>query len=277
MKTILIPTDFSATASNAGRFAARFSSSIPGSHIILLHAYDTRAYGSDGTPPQLGEKGERNIAVAALNNHRLAMLQHCPGASIEVLALPGALQPAIEQTIASYKVTLVVMGINNSTGIDRFLTSSATISLLRQVNVPVFIIPEHAVYRALKNVIFATDLHDTLHSTPAAFLTELTKTFHSQLNVVHVGESNNTDTLNDMARILHDSSPVFHFLPDKGFSNTLNGFIEEELGDVLVLVSRKHDFLERAFKGTHTKAMARHSSVPVIAVPEAYCEAGVFS
>jgi nucleotide-binding universal stress UspA family protein len=275
MKTILIPTDFSDTARNAERFAAQFVNQLPETKLVLLNAYDRQGYGSDGTPLSLDATAERQIAESALYNHRLEMLAVNPAATVEILAIEGGLQQAMGQAIEQSGATMVIMGMNHSNVLDQMLVGSSTVNLVRKANLPVMIIPEDVAYKTLKNVVFASDLHDTAHSTPAAFLNGLVRSFNGRLDVVHVGQSNNTDALNDMARLLQGSAPVFHFLQDEGFTHTVNQFIERENADVLVLVTRRHDFFERIFKTSHTKVMAYHAKVPVIAVPESYCEAEV--
>jgi nucleotide-binding universal stress UspA family protein len=271
MNTLLIPTDFSETARNAEKFAALLATQLPETRLVLLHAYDRHSYGVDGTPLRLDETDQRRIAESALHNHRLDMLGHNPAAHVEVMALQGALGPVIERAIEQCGATMVLMGMNRSSMLDKMLVGSSTVSLVRKANLPVIIVPEDVSFKPMANIVFASDLRDVIHSTPAAFLNGLVRQLSGRLDVVHVGATNNTDKLNDMARLLHDSAPVFHFLQDEGFAQALNHFIEREKADVLVMVTRKHDFFERVFQPSHTKSMAYQARVPLIAVPEAYC------
>lgn len=272
MKTFLVPTDFSDTAKNAAQYALHFSESIPGSRVVLFHTYDKHAYGSDGTPLQVDEVTERNIAMAALANHRADLLSGGSSASVEIIAHGGDFTEWLEQSVEELKVDLIIMGINESNALDQFLLGSATLRLIKKHICPVMIIPENLDFEQIGKIAYASDLEDIEHTTPVSLLRYLCSTFKTNINVVHVGGYYNPDERAALALKLEDCQPEFHFLDGKEFARPLNHFAETNGVNLLVMVSRQHDFFERLFKKSHTQIMAYHSTVPILAVHESLCD-----
>jgi nucleotide-binding universal stress UspA family protein len=268
MKTVLVPTDFSPTAKHAADYAVRFAAQIPGSRVILFHVYDKQGYGSDGTPLHMGEAAEKNLALAAMDNQRTTLFALGLEVPISIIADTGSFSEALERAVADEGADLVIMGINESNMLDRLTMGSATLRLIKERICPVMIVPENAVFQKVEKIAFASDLEDTALITPVSLIRQLCSAYRTPIHVVHAGGYYNPDEVATLARILNDCTPEFHFLQDKGFTRTLKEFIHEEGIHLLIMVSRKHDILDRLFTKNHTQMLAYHSPVPIIAVHE---------
>jgi nucleotide-binding universal stress UspA family protein len=268
MKTYLVPTDFSETAKQAARYALELLKQQPLSKMILFNAYDRHGYGIDGTPLQLDETAERNLAVAALNNQRSELLALFPAAQIEIAAYPGSLEEATEAAAANAHTFFMIMGINNSNAIEQLLVGSSTLQTVKKAGCPVMIIPESAKPRPIKKIAYATDLDDVEQSTPVGLLEDLCSEFDVSLDIVHYGTDYRNDAKTIMEHMLADCRPNFHFLIETSFIEAMNRFLEEQHIDLLVIVSRTHGFFENLFRKSHTKELAYHSAIPVMAVHE---------
>lgn len=271
MKTFLVPTDFSDTAKNAARYALQFAGNIPGSRVVLFHTYDKHGYGSDGTPLQVNEETERNIALAALNNHRAELLSDGSAVAVDIMAHAGGLTGGLEEAVKETGVDLIIMGINESNALDQFLMGSATLRLIQKHISPVLIVPENVSYKEIDKIVFASDLEDTDNSTPVSLIRYLCGIFNINIHVVHVGGYYNPDERVIQAEKLAEFNPEYHFLEGSGIAHPINNFVEETGAGLLLMVSRKHDFFERLFKKSHTQVMAYHSKVPIIAIHESLC------
>jgi hypothetical protein len=62
-------------------------------------------------------------------------------------------------------------------------------------------------------------------------------------------------------------SPEFSFLRSYDFLEGISSYVETREMDAIITVPRKHSFLSQLFKTSHTKKLAYHSRVPIIAVP----------
>nr|MDQ6889138.1 universal stress protein [Bacteroidota bacterium] len=60
--------------------------------------------------------------------------------------------------------------------------------------------------------------------------------------------------------------PEFSFLRAFDFLEGINRFVEAKEIDAIITMPRKHSFLSQLFKTSHTKKLAYHSHVPIIAI-----------
>ena len=65
---------------------------------------------------------------------------------------------------------------------------------------------------------------------------------------------------------LNSYKPEFSFLRAYDFLEGIDRFVESKDIDAIITVPRKHSFLSQLFKTTHTKKLAYHSHVPIIAI-----------
>ncbi|MBL7729091.1 MAG: universal stress protein [Dinghuibacter sp.] len=271
MKTFFVPTDFSDTAKNAARYALQFAGNFPGSRIVLFHTYDKHGYGSDGTPLQVDEETERNIALAALTNHRAELLADGAQVPVDIMTHAGGLSEGLEEAVKDTGVDLVIMGINESNALDQFLVGSTTLRLIKKHISPVLIVPEGVSYSEINKLVFASDLEDTDNCTPVSLIRHLCGVFNTNINVVHVGGYYNPDERTIQASKLDECKPEYHFLEGSNIAHPINQFVAETGAGLLIMVSRKHDFFERLFRKSNTQVMAYNSKVPIIAIHESLC------
>jgi hypothetical protein len=63
-------------------------------------------------------------------------------------------------------------------------------------------------------------------------------------------------------------NPEFYFIGMNDFYEAIEQFNKDRNIDLLIVIPRNHTFLERTFGKSHTKKLAFHSSVPIIAAHE---------
>lgn len=271
MKTFLVPTDFSDTAKNAARYAVRFAEQIKGSRVVLFHIYDRQGYGSDGTPLHVDESSERNIALAALNNHRADLLSGGNNVQVDIMAHAGDFNEEVEHAVNELNTDLVIMGINDSNALDKLLVGSATLRFIKRHISPVLIVPENMQYQPVTKVAFASDLLYVDGSTPAKLIRSLCGALNTPIHVVHTGNEYDPLQRVKLEGKLEGCNPEFHFPEGTNFAATLNNFVTANNIGLVIMVPREHDFFENLFKKSHIQMMAYESKVPIIAVHESLC------
>jgi nucleotide-binding universal stress UspA family protein len=63
-------------------------------------------------------------------------------------------------------------------------------------------------------------------------------------------------------------NPEFSFIRMYGFVESINLFAEDNQADLIITVPRRHSFLSSLFKTSHTRKLAYHSHIPILAVHE---------
>src|ERR1051325_2135932 len=143
-KLILVPTDFSAPAAHALRYAAALGARF-GAHLLVIYA-DTF------TPPvdfTLSAGGLFNVAQEDLIDAAREQLQAFAEANIsadvpfDVRVIVGGPVDAIVGQVRESGANLIVIGTHGRTGLRRLLFGSVTEAVMRVAPVPVITVHEN--------------------------------------------------------------------------------------------------------------------------------------
>ena len=274
MRKIIVPTDFSDTSKNAARFASQLANDIPDCQLILFHSFDKVVAGSDGTPISSDTQSRMTISMAALENVKSAL----PGSgknNMRCVAEEGSFLSSLEKLCIEEKADMVIMGINGATRLEQVLIGSSTIGAINQTACPVMIIPPEASYRKIRTVVYASDMKNVKVTTPVNILRKVLNTFYPKLYVVNVDEEHSVEAGQEYLRekalmdeLLSGFTPEYAFIRLLDFTDAINHFATERNADLVITVPQKHSFLSRLFTTSHTKKLAYHSHLPVLAIHE---------
>lgn len=274
MFTIIVPTDFSDTARNAVDFALKMANDMHNVRVVLYNAYSKSAVGIDGTPLSIDPDTNRQITLMALQNLRNEFPVRS-GLTVDILAEVGDLTPTLAQMAAEKKADLAIMGINGASRIEQVLIGSSTLSVVNKASIPVLIVPPDAVYKKIRKVLFCSDLKEVEKTTPLDHLKTVLDMFGSKLVIGHVSTNHYNDTLHqqkvEIAKLndlLSAYEPEFAVLPMGDFTESTSQLATDKHVDLLITVPRKHSFFENLISPSHTKKLAYHSHLPVLAIPD---------
>ena len=274
MRKYIIPIDFSDTSKNAARFAVQMASEIPGCELVLFHSFDQVVAGSDGTPMADDPQARTTISLAALENVK----DEVSGNSdivIRCIASEGSFRDTLDKLIAEENADMVVMGINGATRLEQVMIGSSTLGTIHHTLCPVMIIPTDAVYKKIKTVVYACDMKDVKHTTPLKNLRKMLKTFQPKLYIANVDTEHYVEITEEyqkekatMNELLQGFEPEYAFIRLFDFADAINQFALDRNADLIITVPRKHSFLSSLFTTSHTKKLAYHSHLPVLAIHE---------
>lgn len=269
MKKFLVPIDFSDASINAAKYAIALTSEIPKAEIILYNVY------SSINLPTLSSKDEGSrlqISLNELNEIRSKLSEGRDNVSIAVEE--GSFVELLCEYVLGHEIDMVVMGITGSSRIKQVFMGTSTLNVIRKVDCPVMIIPAEARFTGLKKVVFTSDFTDVARTTPFVALKKILDTFKPALNILNVDSEHFVELTPEykiereaMEDKLGAYNPEFSFLRSYDFLEGISSFVETREIDTIISVPRKHSFLSQLFKASHTKKLAYHSSVPIIAVP----------
>lgn len=185
MNPILLATDYSEAAHNAGNFAAALAKACDTS-LIVLHAWTPPVANSEAgaLPPDLDELTRIETEAVKAEAARLSKQYEIATKAIQRMDfVPSSL--AAETWMK--EVSLVVMGMSKHSAIGEFFGSVATTNL-HKAAYPVLIIPEGCTFHVPQTLLFATDLDGTESRQGLALLKRMAELFHAALQIVHVRE-----------------------------------------------------------------------------------------
>ena len=275
MKTIIIPTDFSPVATNALHYGIDMAKTINAS-LLLFHVYNIPVSYAD-VPVML-------ISVEELKKNaedKLAELkkevEHITSGSLKIYteARLGNVTDELENICNNIRPFAVVMGTRGTTGIEKVLFGSNTLTVVRHLTWPVICVPPGKTFgTGIKKIGFACDFRDVVKETPAQSIKDFAKEFNAELHVLNVDYHNRhfKPEAREESQLLHtmleDAKPEYHFIEHKDIEDGINEFAEKNNLDLVISIPKKHKLLERLFKTSSTKQLVFQSHIPVMCVHE---------
>ena len=128
--------------------------------------------------------------------------------------------------------------------------------------------------RQIKKVVFTSDFTDLARPKPFIVLKEIIDTFKPNLDILNVDREYFVELTPEykiekeaMDEKLESYNPEFSFLRSYDFLEGISNFVETREMDAIITVPRRHSLLSQLFKTSHTKKLAYHSRIPIIAIP----------
>lgn len=275
MKTIIVPTDFSPTATNAMHYAIQMAKQIS-AHLLLVHIYQVPVSYTDAPIVLVSVEELRKSAEARMHNLKVEV-EHLVHKEQKVFTetILGSVVDELENLCKKIKPFVVVMGTKGATGLERVLFGSNTLQAIRHLSWPVICVPPGKKYgEGIKKIGFACDYEKVVRSTPAPLIKSLVKTFGAELHVLNInpdGKKRSEEMPEQsilLQTLLGDLKPEFHFIQYNDVEDGINDFaIRNEL-DLVITIPKKHSLVERIFRETSSKQLIQHSNVPIACIHE---------
>jgi nucleotide-binding universal stress UspA family protein len=259
MHKVIIPIDFSETSLNAARYTAGMLAGKDDLTAVIYHNYET--------------ENDYDISLIYQENLKREFLKTGVRTVECENDMGGDLIDNVSRLAQTINTRLIIMGITGKTAIRQVMFGSNTLKLIDRNLFPVMIIPPDALYTGIKNVAFASDFKNVALSTPAAFINSVLDIFQPNLHIIHISKEKNelTETEKEAGKMklqemFSKYQTEFHFPVKRDFFSTLDEFIVAEKIDLVVTIPRHKSNLTSLFKTTHTKRLAYHSHIPILAI-----------
>jgi nucleotide-binding universal stress UspA family protein len=187
----------------------------------------------------------------------------------------GDVSDELEEVCKLIQPFAVIMGTRGTSGVERVLFGSTTLTAIRHLKWPVIVVPPGKEYgTGIKKIGFACDFDKVVESTPIQFIKKMVKEFGAELHVLNVdyeGRHFKPETPEEslmLHTLLEDLNPNYHFINHVDIEDGINEFAEENNIDLLITIPKKHRLLESLFKHSSTKQLVTQSHVPVMCVHE---------
>jgi nucleotide-binding universal stress UspA family protein len=284
MKKILIATDFSANAAHAAKYGHAIASQVK-ADVVLCNTfivpaevpqagtlvwpqmeYDELVESSASELKQLKEELRQNLNDSSFR----------PGISCQ--SEIGGVVDVLNEITSKTDVELIVMGTHGAGKFDTLLIGNHSRQMINNTKWPLLLVPGSAKLKPIKKVAFATDLNDPENDLKAIYaLIPLLKKLNAELLLTHIynGDDPTYKFKQHIQRLLVDLSNKANF-PNIFYRIVNSAKAERGLDwlcdhghiDVLAMVHRKHDLLDKILIDSHTQKMADHINIPLLVIPE---------
>ena len=280
MKSILIPTDFSQNANEALLYTIQTFGHVQ-RRFIILYSYEGEMSALTSRV-NIGKTEKMiNLLRSKADEEGAELLKWLEGKlgphnhTIDFISTSIQLYRAVNRFIEDHDVSLVVMGTKGQTAAENVLVGSTTVRMIERIkDCPLLVVPVYIENEVSKSMAFATDLEHFVALSEIEPLTELFKFNKATLEVLHVGNKESL-TENQRTNLVHYEDDLkefaarFQFLKkDANVATTLQKFIDNNKTDFLILISRKHNVIQKLFREPVINQLGKKMSMPHLIVPK---------
>jgi nucleotide-binding universal stress UspA family protein len=273
MKTLLVPTDFSAASTNAMNYAADMALAI-GADLLLFHVYQIPIAVTD-IPIALISVDELQESAEEKIKKTKADLEHITSGKLNISTSTrlGDTVDELEEVCKQVSPFAVVMGTTDHSGLERTLFGSTTLSAIKHLTWPVICVPKGKEYGiGIKKIGLACDLEQVEETTPFEAITNFVKELNAEFHILNVDQHHPQKDISEQTAILGTAvmeiNPQFHFIDHKDIEDGINEFAEKNNLDLLIAIPKKHKALEGLFKPGSTRQLVFESHIPVMCIHE---------
>ena len=167
---------------------------------------------------------------------------------------------------------MIIMGITEKEEWRQLLLGSNTVRMAEQSVCPVMIVPPHAKFNGVNNIALTSDFKNVVETTPVLAIKTILELFSAQLHIVNVDHEHYVslteeylDERGKMQKLFLDFNPEFYFIGINDFYEAIDEFVKSKNIDMIIVMPKNHRFMNSIFSTSHTKKLAFHSPVPILA------------
>jgi nucleotide-binding universal stress UspA family protein len=267
MQTILIPTDFSKNALIAVYFVVN-KLGTEETKYVLLNVYDIPHGGTSGLFYLMDEL--RKQSEKDMEDFSEALKKRFPDQDmvLETKLAQGDFSDQTNIIASDIEADCIVMGTKGASGVKEVLIGSSTVSLMRNLKRPLYVVPENYQEKEIEEMIISYDGKGFPDSVvpPIRYFTDK---HQLPLRILHVriGDESPIQDWGDLKSFFNGIKLSFHESHGDNYEDGLKKGIEGEKG-LLVMVRRKQTFWERFFNQSDSRKAVMHAQLPILVVPE---------
>lgn len=275
MKPIIVATDFSPVSLNAVNYAADLACAMD-TNLVLLHvcplpvAHFETPFAADSLSGLIKDAEEKMLQLRRdiINriNDRIAIVSE---------VMTGKVLEGIEEYSLTTAPYAIIMGTQGTGAMEKLFFGSNSIAALKNLSWPLIVVPPEAKFKNIMKIGIACDLKKVVETAPVDQIKVLMSVFQAELHVIHVNRESEkaysaekVEESGLLQEMLEDLHPVYHFLNYINIDEGLNEFSQKNDIDLLIIIPKKHNLIDKIFHKSHSKHMITHTHVPVMSVHE---------
>ncbi|GAB3924070.1 universal stress protein [Mucilaginibacter myungsuensis] len=287
MKTIVVPTDFSAPAANAATYAMFIAGMIK-ADVKLCHAFTipTEAFIADTVVWPLQNHDDiktgidqelTTVAADLADYHQKHTDVHRYQPKVTGTSAIGDTTDVIRTLAADADHPLVVMGMSGAGVVERFLFGSTTAKMIDATEGPLLVVPAHFFFHGIHRIAFATDLRSQDIQTICS-LASFAKHFNADILLCHISDEKYEtgergmfiDTfLSQISDKVNYGRIYYRHVKAIDVPHGLDWIYEHSMVDMLAISHGHHSFLDEVLgSGSFTKKLAKHINIPLLVYPK---------
>jgi nucleotide-binding universal stress UspA family protein len=271
MKTILVLTDCSASASDAADYAAGLAGQINASRMILYYSDYIPAAVDIPLQNAVEAEHDRQKNMGELNALKEQLKTRVHQTRIEISIDERPLDVIVNDTGKERSVDLVIMGMTGKSRLEQALMGSNTINVARAIKIPLLIVPQGAKFHKIERILLACDLKEAQRSLPIGAIKNFAGTIQPRLFVLNVDREEGPELSfdprageNRLKAELGIENTTYHRIRHHNTADGLALFAAENKVQLIIAVPKEYGFFDGLFHRSLTQRLAYHTHIPLL-------------
>jgi nucleotide-binding universal stress UspA family protein len=268
MKNILVPIDFSDASFNAISYAA-FLANVFEANLLLLHVYSNNS--ASEKKQRSAVEPDENLGTTDENflKKQIDGIERRFTVKIKSLLMKGNPVNIINEMAKKYHSDLIIMGMKGK-GESNSIFGSTTTAMIDKTSIPLLVVPKKAGYQTIDTITLASDFKDEKLLSHFSLLEKFIAKFNPFIQILNVQKNKSQLTAEMIADKMRAGlqwdkyNHSFNIVEKDNIEEAINKFLEKHSTDLLVMVARKHSFIEKALGASHTEKMTHQTKKPLL-------------
>lgn len=271
MKRVILTTDFSDNALTAIEYGVQMFGSENVTYT-LLNTYKEPGTSTAAMVSIADYLYKESVSLLAKLKEELE--EKYPGYTFETLAKHGSLYPVVNGLAKNDLADYVVVGTRGASQVQNFFLGSNTMDVLKNVTIPTIIVPKDYKFKNISSVALAVDFKPLKNQEILSPVVQLAGEQNANISAFHIQENGDDEMSNDSPEVKElfatcGSVPhTFENIKNDNVAAGIGSYMNDSNADLLAIVARKHNFLERLFQKSITKEVSLLASFPMVIVRE---------
>jgi nucleotide-binding universal stress UspA family protein len=278
IRKILVPTDFSETASIALEHAVHMAR-LTHAEITLLHVLSTFSFRVN--MPEVAEMDESHqLKISGVVGTKLTVLAESileqSGVQVKILVSSGRIREEVVRVAEEIDADLIILGTHGVSGLKEFFMGSNSFRIVMDAACPVLSVRTTAKNTGFNDIVVPID--NSFHSREKlGIAVQFAKMYDGMVHICGLRSHDHQDEdLN--AKFRMKMKQVEDFLIEKEVRYTTNtlfctniaraamDYADEKHADLIIIMNEQEVNDTGFFVGAYAQQMVNHSKIPVLSI-----------
>ncbi|RKS53730.1 nucleotide-binding universal stress UspA family protein [Gillisia mitskevichiae] len=274
MNKILIPTDFSANAMNAIKYALQLFKNEQ-SNFYIIHTFADEVYDNHTVLTRalfeefrdiIKKKSEKQLGELLMI---LKETYPNPKHHFEAISKFGNLVDEVNHFVDNEKIDVVVMGTRGRTDNRSIDFGSNTLQVIKYIKCPVLAIPKAYTKLNLQKMLFPTNYLVPLKRKELKLVSNLSKIFKAQVKFLYISKSKKLsfrqqDNKESIKHMMAGNNTQFIEGEGEDLIKMIHDEIEKEKIDMLIMVNSRKSYLESLLYPSTVQKLGLQIQIPFL-------------
>lgn len=269
MQTILVPTDFSATADKA-LMVAKDIAKTTGSKIHLANFYSIPI--ADYSYPDVAMPGDIMEEIRKAADTGMAKLKDAltkEGLDVSTTVEMGMVTDEVVDLSNKINAHLIVMGTTGTDGVlDKLIGSNAS-NVMQKTEKPIILVPKDYRFNGIHEIVYADSLHEDDTDVLKQVFDFAEMTGADNVNIININTSSHYEPVTQelaarLQKVFGIDKVKISFVVADNLKEGIDSYLQNHKIDLVVMYTHKKSLMERIFSSSNTKMMALHTQVPLM-------------